>query len=714
MNSYLKLSSVKPKTNCNCISPFYLANINGINPNTGHEYNSDDRDILKTALYRISNARGCNVSVCCDPNDPTKMPDAEFTKQFIQKFPKIMPMYEGSNLTSIKLSTTANVKESGWQTPSTHMICKITKATITDTSNSTVKLATNLVSDCFTDQCNQAENITMNTLLQNSKTDMKYTSVDDARVTQAIMENNITYVKEYIRKYKQVDSPLTNDDYNNRMIHIASKSNSMKILNMLIALKAKLNIKNKLGETPIHLAVSAANLLNMDAILLQGVDLTIQTVKGETPMFYAMKTGDMRVINMLYSNGSPILGVDKAGNNLIHYCIKNCPSFKDSDPNTTNASNSITNTKSDIIKFLIDHGVSTEQANLAGVSPLELVSKEINKEINRECSLRVSNDSNAINEMFFNVKPNGREGFTNDGGSNNNGGDTKTKFANTDTNTYGAVSQNINGNTLEHISLLQVQTMLFNNILKNNPAKYSKYISVDDIPKGSPIEILDTVCYGDGMTGNEDSEECIAKGGQLVKVVNKTTKIKLELIPEDQTKIDALDSDELYFKKEFDKIPDGTVPQNIKTYNNSLTNGQKKEPQSMPQTTGITYVIGQPTTNDVGVSNQKPPVFNPQPTQSIMSSIPESAVIPPAATSSSASSSSISSAHPPMYDDEVIHKCKTDAIRNSTKITEAQLTIPQITKPTSSLSSFFSKYQTYIIIIVIFIIILFALIMLIK
>ena len=67
---------------------------------------------------------------------------------------------------------------------------------------------------------------------------MTYSYMDDARVSQAIREGNITYVKEYIKKYKDINLPLTNDDYSNRMIHIASESKNTDILSMLIALKA--------------------------------------------------------------------------------------------------------------------------------------------------------------------------------------------------------------------------------------------------------------------------------------------------------------------------------------------------------------------------------------------------------------------------------------------------------------------------------------------
>jgi ankyrin repeat protein len=666
MNTYLKLSSVKKDKNCNCISPFYIDKITGINPYTGRNYGPEDKDALKTSLYRISNAKGCNVSVCCDPKDPTSMPDEEFTKQFKQKFPKIMPMYEGKKLKSIKLSTKSDVKESGWLDPSTHMICKITKATIVDTKDPNIKMATKLVEDCFTDQCNQAETITLNNLLQNAKADFTYTYVDDARVTQAIRDGNISYVKEYIRKYKKVNIPLTNDDYNNRMIHIASESKNEEIINMLIALKANLNITNKLKETPLHFAVRSKRIDNISKLLGQGVDMTIATNKGEIPMFYAMKTGDIRIINMLYMNNSPLLPVDSSGNNLIHYCILNCPSYNEDDE-------TVPNTKSEIIRFLIDHGVSSEQKNAAGITPLELTSKEINREINKECKLGINQDENDVQEKFFNIKPI-REAF------NNN---TNLKRKN------GATKLSVTGDTPEHLSLLQIQTMLFNNIIRNNPNKYNKYLDVDEIPKGAPIEILDTVCVGDNITGNEDSYECKEKGGQLIKVTNKTTKIKLELIPEEETQINALEQKELYYPKENKKIPMGTIPPNIKNYNNSVLQfgmvpnttqaNQSATVNNIPQTTGITYNIGENASNLL--SDIKTSIgFSPKPTQTHS--------VTPSATQNLETSITQENVelniptnnisieqvpeHPPEYDeeDDFIHKCKKDAIDNTINITK--------------------------------------------
>ena len=664
MDTYLKLSSVKNESNCNCITPFYLSDIRGINPNTQREYSSEDVDAVKTSIYRISNSKGCEVSVCCDVNDPTTAPDPKFTKEFTKKYPKIMPLYNGSNINGFKLSTKSDVKSSGWQDPTPYMICKITKATITDTADPTIKLVSNLVKDCYSNNCGSLETITVKSILQNAKPDMKYTYFDDARVSQAILENNITYVKEYIRKYKQVNIPLTNDDYNNRLIHLAAGGKLTEILTMLIALKADLNIKNKLNETPIHFAVRNKNIENINALLAQGVDLSIMNNKGETPIFYAMNTGNMTIINMLYNNNSPIQGVDNNGNNLIHYCIINCPSYKEDD-------DSVPNTKGEIIQFLINHGISTEQKNNDGITPLELVSKEINREINKECTQNTKQDNEQIIETFF-------------GTSKKHESQAKQKSKEHFTNT-----QNIADYTTEHISLLDIQSKIFNNILRNNPNKYSDYINVSEIPAGAPIEVLDTVCVNKAsstrgaapsnmLTGNEDSEECLAKGGELVKIKNKTTKIKLELIPETESGLANINQDELYYPKHNAKIPKGTVPGNISSYN-AIINQMDDATQIMQQTThtpGITYNLGQNSNNTIPsithrqISTQaSAAVTQTTNTQQTQTGGNKQTTLPTQLAPKETIAPKQIQDHPPELkeEDDIVYKCKKDAFANTSK-----------------------------------------------
>jgi ankyrin repeat protein len=556
METFLKLTSNKTNKNCNCISPFHINDISGINPNTNINYTSDELDVIKSTLYRISNARGCKVDVCCDPNDPFSSIDKEFMASFKKTYPKIMPVYNGNVLNYIKLSTTSKVKQSGWQDPSPYFVCKITKATINPTDDSTVYLATNLVQDCFTDSCNDVEKITINNLLEGSKVGMKeYTTVDDNMIEQAIKDGNIDAVKLYIRKYKKVDAPLTNNNYNNRMIHIAAMSKNIDILDMLIALKANLNIRNKFNETPLHFAVRSKNQTNINHLLNQNIDLTAKNNKGETPIFYAIKNSDLSSMRLLYNAGSGILVSDNNGNTLVHYCILNTPT-------PTDVNTKIVQTeKSKIIKFLIDRGVNTESKNNDGYTPLELSKQKLDKIALK----KLGKDTNeVIDENFINTV---RESF----------------FG-------GALQQDTSEYTSEELSLLEIQTMLFNNVIKNNPDKFKGYINVKDLPNGSPIDVLDTVCVGGNNIGNEDSEQCIQNGGQIVKIKNKTTLLKLDLIPEEESIIDKLKQDDLYFKKIPNKVSNITKPEIIESYNKGLN-------LVVPTTSGMTYEIGSTSGN---------------------------------------------------------------------------------------------------------------------
>lgn len=517
------------------------------------------------------------------------------------------------------------------------------------------------------------------------------------RVSQAILEGNISYVKEYVRKYKEVNIPLTNNDYRNRMIHLAAGTKYNDILTMLVSLKANLNIQNKLGETPIHFAVRGRNLDNISTLLSQGIDLTIPTIKGEIPMFYAMATGDMRVINMLYTNNSPVLGVDAQGNNLIHHCILNCPSYKENDE-------TVANSKSEIIQWLIEHGVSTEQKNNAGITPLELTSRQINREINRECAMGIQAEQADVVEKFFGGAIN------NNNNNNKNNKSIPTSREHFSNPSSGVSEQDLSEYTPEHLSLLDIQTKLFNNVIRNNPGKYGGYINVADIPIGAPIEVLDTVCVGgSGITGNEDSDECIAKGGQIVKVKNKTTKIKLELIPEEESSTDAISQSELYYNKDPQRVPKRTVPSILQDYNSSLKSGTQTTPQT---TVGMTYPIATGSNNllqtlqdKIGLSSSEtttpqittsqittPQITTPQITTlsstsnqitvpMITASLPTDLNATSGTSTTSASNTPSIEEHPSILDENnaIVSKCRRDAMRNSEKMKKTITTTPQTT-----------------------------------
>ena len=110
--------------------------------------------------------------------------------------------------------------------------------------NKNIFVARNLVSDCYLDSCDNTEKIQIDTILNKSRTELSYTSFDDARVSQAILEGNMKYLDEYIRQYESIDNVLTHDNYRNRIIHIAASSKFKEPINLVLALKPMIDPEN--------------------------------------------------------------------------------------------------------------------------------------------------------------------------------------------------------------------------------------------------------------------------------------------------------------------------------------------------------------------------------------------------------------------------------------------------------------------------------------
>lgn len=146
---------------------------------------------------------------------------------------------------------------------------------------------------------------------------------------------------------------------------------------------------------------------------------------------------------------------------------------------------------------------------------------------------------------------------------------TTTKQVPAATEGFQVEEQKIAKMPVQQQELLEIQTLLFNNIIRNNGEKYNTYINVADIPKGAPIDVLDHMCTGNSpaIHGIENKAECLALGGKYVKIKNPTTLVKLELLPESDRVIDNTDQDELYYNKYPAEEIERPVPKLIENVN---------------------------------------------------------------------------------------------------------------------------------------------------
>ena len=77
--------------------------------------------------------------------------------------------------------------------------------------------------------------------------------------------------------------------YQNSILHNAAYYNSPRSITQLIDYGAKIDAKNKRGQTPLHIAVEEGNLNIVKALLKHGADVSIVDNNNETPLDIAKR-----------------------------------------------------------------------------------------------------------------------------------------------------------------------------------------------------------------------------------------------------------------------------------------------------------------------------------------------------------------------------------------------------------------------------------------
>jgi ankyrin repeat protein len=99
------------------------------------------------------------------------------------------------------------------------------------------------------------------------------------------------------------DDPNTPDEQGNTLLMIAVRNNNPQLVDILMNAGAKLNLRNRYGETAIMLA-SYKGLYNIvEKLYIKGAEVKHD---GWNPLLYAATNGHANVIQLLLDGGVPI------------------------------------------------------------------------------------------------------------------------------------------------------------------------------------------------------------------------------------------------------------------------------------------------------------------------------------------------------------------------------------------------------------------------
>lgn len=605
MDSFFKIAAVDINSKCNNISPFNYSDMNRKqDPKTGRVFTQEDINQAWATFMKITNSTESRAIPCCNPEIKLSDVNPDIYNIFQDKYPYVRPIVRNGDLVEIQLTKTAKAGEAGWEPITPYIMCKLSYAITTpgyiqksnEADDAWVVGINGMLLDCFTTNCRDSSNI--DNLFGTSQKDKEYTYIDDATVARAMADGDIKTVRDYIFKFNNTNQVLTHDDYGNRLVHLAAMNYYPKIFELLVAVKANFNVRNAKGDTPIHLAVQSGNMNCIEELLKlsgQTIEVNAKNMSGQTPLMIALaykpkpdpKSGiiskteirmPMTLIRYLYNHGANVLDKDALGNNMIHIILLYM---------------SIESEKVAATKFMLSKGVSAEQKNNAGITPLMLAA-ELIKASGADNLLPPAQIIDILPESEDTTK----EGFWADqkllpsstiNSVNQHLNAIPGVNSSNETNEYNIINQpsmpsadnqgvseiDVSRLTKEQIDLMEIRTLLFNDIIRNNPAKYNKFISVRDIPVGAPVEILDHNCVsatGELISDRIDSAEQCAEqpNGHWVPVKNPSTLVKLDLLPESKRIIDAIPNEKLYYEKDRPSQDAVPLPTEIQELNASV------------------------------------------------------------------------------------------------------------------------------------------------
>ncbi len=89
------------------------------------------------------------------------------------------------------------------------------------------------------------------------------------------------------------------------LLHLLVARKEIGYIHLLPNIPEGVSIKNKDGETPLHLAVQQDNPIEViNALLKKGLNINVQNNLGETPLHYARKASDQKLMGLLETRGA--------------------------------------------------------------------------------------------------------------------------------------------------------------------------------------------------------------------------------------------------------------------------------------------------------------------------------------------------------------------------------------------------------------------------
>ena len=129
-------------------------------------------------------------------------------------------------------------------------------------------------------------------------------------VARAARVNDVAQVRSLIAND---GNPNDTDDQLRTGLHYGAMNGNLTIIAILIKAKAKLDAKDKLGNTPVHLAADRNQAEALKLLLDVGASVDPENKAGMTPLMVAASQGNIEIVQALLAKGASVTKTDFTG-----------------------------------------------------------------------------------------------------------------------------------------------------------------------------------------------------------------------------------------------------------------------------------------------------------------------------------------------------------------------------------------------------------------
>lgn len=315
--------------NCAFKEPYSELQFLTDNPATGRPYTEQEITEKKEQYKNMCSLSTTKIQRCCDTNNPlydTVNSELENSDNKLM----VKKLYQAGEHKGY--DTCANLDgdcDDSFQPATAHDVCKILSNKNTDEFGSingpndfyklTDKRITNLVADC-PPKCDNSEYVPF----LKDPLAMKSDKVLERKIIEAVKNDEVETLIVYFndKRNESVNNILTEGYPGNTLLHESISFRAENCNNFILNNNTvDLEIKNKDGNTPIHLSALQGNSSLTYRLLQLGSSTDTKNFYGDTVLHSAVRSNDLSTVSIVLSQGASVMEKNNLGETPLHTAV---------------------------------------------------------------------------------------------------------------------------------------------------------------------------------------------------------------------------------------------------------------------------------------------------------------------------------------------------------------------------------------------------------